>query len=208
MMNKWLNKLSRKERIYLLAGVVVLFFGGIVYPVCQKAGAVRRERLEEIEALQELAVDYRQLLDDQSALQREHAQLSSALEGLDYLMYRAESANALQTQLMQDFGEMAPSLDLQISSGKASRGNRSQLALNISARGTYSRILNFIHALETNEPTISIDAIDINAASQRQSYSRRGSRRSQTPSTTTDGSQPTLSMSLKIHVNYRQEVAQ
>lgn len=202
-MNKWLNKLSRKERIYLLAGIVVLFFGGIVYPVCKKAGTVRTERLDEVESLQSLAAGLQQIIDQKDALQREHAELSAAREGLDYLMYRAESANALQTQLMQDFGEMAPSLDLNISSGKAARGTRSQLALTVSASGTYARILNFINALEANEPMICIDSIDINAASRR--GSSRGPRRMTTQPT--NGAQPTLSLSLKLHVNYRLEVA-
>ncbi|MFC1468119.1 GspMb/PilO family protein [Verrucomicrobiota bacterium] len=204
MMKKWLNKLSRKERIYLLAGIVVLFFGGVVYPACQKAGAVRKEHLEEIEALQELSQSYRDLIDEKDELKQEHAELSDALEGLDYLMYSAESANSLQTRLMQEFSEMAPSLDLQISSGSASRNNRSQLTLNISANGTYSRILNFIAQLEGHKPLVSIDSIGIKAAKKKRKP--RGKNRRQQPQAT-EGAQPTLALQLKVHVNYRQEVS-
>lgn len=205
-MNKWLKKLTRKERLYLLAGAVVLFFGGIVLPVCQKAAATRAEQLEEIESLQALANDYQEIIRQKSDLKHEHTELSNALEGLDYLMYRAKSSNALQTQLMQEFSEMAPSLDLQISSGSASRSHRSQLDLKVSARGTYSRILNLINALETHEPMICIDSIDINSA--QHSRRRPDFMRGPQPPLPTGGAQPNLALALTLHVNYRQEAAQ
>lgn len=202
-MHKWLNKLSRKERIYLLAGLIVLLFGCVIYPVMKTAASTRHERLEDIEALQQLVQDYQHVIEQSDELQQEHAELSSALEGLEFLMYRAASPSALQTQLMQEFGEMAPSLDLQISSGKAALSNRSQLSLNISARGTYSRILNFISELENHAPMICIDSIDINGAQRRGNHQHRGPQPVQT-----EGTQPNLSLLLKTHVNYRQEVAQ
>ncbi len=206
-MNKWLKKLTRKERIYLLAGAVVLFFGCVVYPSLKKAASVRAENLEEIEALQDLADGYRELLQSEDSLKKEHEELSVALNGLGNLVYRAESATALQTTLTQELGEMAPSLELQIASGAASRNSDSKrLDLRVTATGTYNRLLNFIYALETHEPMITIDSIDLNGA--RRTRPMPAASRLPQKGNPTEGTQPDLALTIKLHVNYSQEVAQ
>ena len=86
-MKKLMLKMSRRERLYLIAGGAILLFGVVVYPATKKAKAYRVEQTEMLEDEVALLEDFTGMLNDAEAIQRENEQLRDALRGADDLLF-------------------------------------------------------------------------------------------------------------------------
>ncbi|MDF7800325.1 GspMb/PilO family protein [Pontiellaceae bacterium B1224] len=188
-----LVKMSRRERLYVMAGGAVLLFGLVVYPVSKKATAFREEQFEllqdEVDLLEEL---YTFELDAWT-IEEEHEKMVAALRKADDLFFPPiENRILTQTAMTKLLNELGPDLSLETTAGRSSIGDAAnQMNLQIKGEGRYPEILKFIYRLETYRPLMLIDNISL--AERR---TRR--RRREASAENTSEPQLTLNMSIKI----------
>ncbi|VGO15151.1 hypothetical protein PDESU_03733 [Pontiella desulfatans] len=197
-MKKLFQRLSRKERLYVMAGAAVLFFGMVVYPGAKKASAYREEQRGLLEGEMQMLESLYGLYYDEGAITTEHQQLRGALREADDLLFPPiENPILTQTAMIKLFNELGPDLNLQTTSGRSSVGDAAnQMNLSVKGQGRYAEILKFMHRIETYRPLILIEGFSI---SERRS---RSSRRSRFPmrSTGSQSEEPTLSLELAIQI--------
>ncbi|MDZ8118559.1 GspMb/PilO family protein [Pontiella agarivorans] len=187
-----LAKLSRRERLYVLAGGTVLLFGLVLYPIGKKAAAFREEQLELLQEEAALLEDLYVLELDGWAIEEEHEKLKSALREADDLLFPPiENRILTQTAMIKLLNELGPDLELETTAGRSSVGDAAnQLNLELRGEGRYPEILKFIHRLETYRPLILVQ--DFSLAERR----TRRRRRDQS----TDTAEPRLSLNMSIQI--------
>lgn len=158
-------RISRRERLYLLAGGVVLLVGLVLFPSIKAATAFREAELEVLFDEQALLADLNALVADADAVEREHDLLREALKGAgDLLFPPIENRIMTQTMMIRLLNEMGPDLELEVSAGRSSSGDSAnQMNLSVRGRGRYPEILNFIHRMETHRPMILVDSVGLAA---------------------------------------------
>jgi hypothetical protein len=165
-MKKRMLKMSRRERLYLIAGGAILLFGVVVYPATKAAKAYRVEQTEMLEDEVALLEDFTGMLNDAGAIQRENEQLRDALRGADDLLFSPiENPIMTQTMMIKLLNELGPDLDLDVSAGRSSVGDgANQMNLTIKGRGRYPEILKFLYRVETHRPLILVDDMQLFAS--------------------------------------------
>ncbi len=191
-MNNPFAKLARRERLYLMAGAVVLFGGLVVYPGTKAATAYREEQRELLEDDLALLEDLYALELDAFAIEDEYDALSSALKKADDLLFPPiENRILTQTAMIKLLNELGPDLELETTAGRSAVGAASnQLTLQVKGEGRYPELLKFLHRLETYRPLILVQDLSMSE--------RRTRRRRRNQSTETSEPQLSLSMNLQI----------
>jgi hypothetical protein len=162
-MKNFLLKISRRERIYLMAGGAVLLFGMVVYPATKKAAAYRAGQLEMLEDEMALLQDLYALEFDSYDIEEEHETLLAALRTADDLLFPPiENRILTQTAMIKLFNELGPDLELETTAGRSSVGDAAnQMNLQLRGEGRYPEILKFLHRVETYRPLILVNSFSV-----------------------------------------------
>lgn len=204
-MKKLTVKISRRERIYLIAGGVVLLMGVVVFPALKAATAYREVQLETLQDEMALLEDLNGLVADARAIQEENELLRDALKGADELLFPPnDNKIMMQTKLIKLLNDMGPDLDLEVSAGRSSVADSSaQLNLSVRGRGRYPEILNFLHRMETYRPLILVDSMALSAAKPKKPRSKKASTKRNNPK----AKDPSMvfKMSIQIHMRAGEE---
>ena len=195
-MKNILSRMSRRERLYLIAGTVVLFIGLVVYPATKKAAVHRETQREVLEDEMALLEDLYALFYDASAIEEEHEILRAALRKANDLLFPPiENPILTQTAMIKLFNELGPDLDLETTAGRSSVGDASnQMNLAVKGEGRYPEILKFMHRLETYRPLILVEGFSIRERQSRGPRGRFGSRGA------TQGTEPNLAVTMSVQI--------
>lgn len=196
-MRNLFQKMSRRERLYLMVGVVVLLFGVVVYPALKKSAAHKEEQMEVLADEMALLEDYYGLFYDAPLIEEEYETLSAALKKSDDLLFPPiENPILTQTAMIKLFNELGPDLDLETKAGRSSVGDSAnQMNLTVKGSGRYPEILKFMHRLETYRPLILIESFSVAEQRSRRGRGQRGSR-----NTAGAGTEPNLTLALSIQI--------
>ncbi len=196
-MKKLFLRMSRRERLYLMAGATVLLFGVVVYPIAKKGAAYRETQQEMLGEEMALLEDLYGLLYDAPAIEEEHEALRVTLRQADDLLFPPiENPILTQTAMIKLFNELGPDLNLQITAGRSSVGDAAnQMNLSVRGEGRYPEILKFMHRLETYRPLILVESFSV---SERR---RRGPRGRFDPRAAgVRGAEPNLVLAMSIRI--------
>jgi hypothetical protein len=176
-MKKPTFKISRREKIYLIAGAAVLLAGLVVYPALKAASGFREEQLESLQDEIALLEDLNGLVADARAIQQENEMLRDALKGADELLFPPiDNKIMMQTKMIKQLNDMGPDLDLEVTAGRSSIGDSAtQMNLSVKGRGRYPEILNFLHRMETYRPLILVDSMSLVAPKPKSRSSKKQS---------------------------------
>ena len=202
-MKKRMLKMSRRERLYLIAGGAILLFGVVVYPATKAAKAYRVEQTEMLEDEVALLEDFTGMLNDAGAIQRENEQLRDALRGADDLLFPPiENPIMTQTMMIKLLNELGPDLDLDVSAGRSSVGDgANQMNLTVKGRGRYPEILKFLYRVETYRPLILVD--DMQLVAPKPKKLRANSKAAAKTKTTAKAKDPGMFFKMSIQINSR-----
>jgi hypothetical protein len=195
-------KMSRRERLYVIACAVVLGIGVVVYPAHKATAAHRKGQMEQLREAQSLLSDYTHLLRSEEAVSEENEALIDALGNTDGLLFdpvgNEVMTEAMMVKLLNQFG---PDLGLDISSSRSSlRDVPGQFNFNVKGGGRYPEILNFLYQLEAYRPLIVIDTLNMGAQKQKK---KRTPPRKRQQKTTPEATEPKMKLALTIHINCR-----
>jgi len=196
-MEKIFAKMSRRERLYLMAGLAVIVFGVVVYPASRKATAYREEQQEMLENDHALLDGLYGLFCDAPVVEEEYETLRAALRRSNDLLFPPiENPILTQTAMIKLMNQLGPDLELETTSGRSSVSDAAnQMNLSVRGQGRYPEILKFMHRIETYRPLILVESFSI--GERRSSRGRRGPPR---PSTATQAAEPTLSLNMSIQI--------
>lgn len=213
-MNKIISKLSRRERLVVLAAAVLLFAGGVVYPALRASNAYRAEKVEELEAARSLRERYRTMIRTADQIREENGALKEALSKADGLLFeRTGNDVMMEAAMIKRLNQMAPDLGLEISQTRSSlRGIPGQMNFSVKGTGRYPEILNFFYQLETHRPLIVVDQFDM--AVQNNRRQQGGSRplppqvqaalqRRAAAEAAAAPAEPKLRLQMAVHINCR-----
>jgi len=158
-------KISRREKIYLIAGGVALLIGAVVFPAGKAASTYRSDQMEALQDEIALLDDLNGLVADAPTIQRENELLRDALRGADELLFPSvENQIMMQTQMIKLLNELGPDMELEVSAGRSSVGDSAtQINLSVRGKGRYPEILKFLHRIETHRPLIVVDSMSLAA---------------------------------------------
>jgi len=202
-MKKMMLNMSRRERLYLIAGAAVLLIGVVVYPVTKATAAYRLEQTELLEDEVALLQDFNEMLNDADTIQQQNQQLRDALRTTDGLLFPPiENPIMTQTMMIKLLNELGPDLDLDISAGRSSVGDSTnQMNLSLRGRGRYPEILKFLYRVETYRPLILVNEVMLAAPKPKRPSSKKPSSNSKkAPEKTKD---PSMVFRMSIQINCR-----
>jgi len=201
-MKKMILKMSRRERLALIACSAVLLFGVVVYPATKKAASFRRDQIDMLDEEIALLEDYHSLLGDAGQIKKENATLRDALKGTDGLLFPPmESKVMYQTKMVQLLNELGPDLELDVDSGRTSvRDASSQLNMTLKGSGRYSEILNFMHKLEMHRPVIIVDSFMILSGKPKKDLPR-GKKPTKEQIAKAKSQEPGMQLRMSLHIN-------
>ncbi len=218
-MNNFLNKLSRRERLYVLAAAAALFAGGILYPVLRASEKYRQGKLEELGAARSLRANYQTMILSADQIRAENSELKEVLSKADGLLFeRAGNDVMMEVSLIKLLTQMAPDLSLDVSMSKPSlHGVKGQLNFSVRGSGRYPEILNFFNKIETHRPLIVVDHFNMMVQNNRR---QPGQNRQWSPqmaaalqrgaaasaAATAEPSEPRMKLQMDIHINCRTAV--
>ncbi len=202
-MKKMMLKMSRRERLYLIAGGAVLLIGGVVYPATKAAAAYREEQTELLEDEVALLQDFNGMLTDAAVIQQQNQQLRDALRAADSLLFPPiENPIMTQTMMIKLLNELGPDLDLDVSAGRSSVGDgANQMNLSIRGRGRYPEILKFLYRVEIYRPLILVNEIMLAAPKPKKSNSKKPSSKLKKVAGKTKD--PSMVFRMSIQINCR-----
>ncbi|VGO16984.1 hypothetical protein PDESU_05578 [Pontiella desulfatans] len=200
-MKKPTFRISRREKIYLIAGGIALLVGGGVYPALKAASAFREEQVEALHDEIALLEDLNGLLVDARAIQQENEMLRDALKGADELLFPpVENQIMMQTKMIKLLNDMGPDLDLEVTAGRSSiDDSATQINLSVRGRGRYPEILKFLHRMETYRPLILVDSMSLMAPKPKKPKDSSGKTK-KAPEKTKD---PSMQFRLSIQIHTR-----
>jgi hypothetical protein len=216
-MNNFLTKLSRRERLVVLIAAVVLFFGGVLYPLFRTSETYRQGKLEELEAARSLRASYQNMIVNAEQIRTENSELKDALSQADGLLFdRSGNDVMMEASIIKLLNGMAPDLGLDISMSKPSlRAVPGQLSFSVRGNGRYPEILNFFYKLETHRPLIVVDNFGMSVQNKRglsgqtrqlppqlaAALQKRAA--SATAAATAEPSEPRMKLQIDLHINCR-----
>jgi hypothetical protein len=195
-------RISRREKIYLIAGGAALLVGVVVYPALKTASAFREQQLETLQDEIALLEVLNGLVADARAIQQENEMLREALKDADDLLFPPiENKIMMQTKMIKLLNDMGPDLDLEVSAGRSSIDDSStQMNLSVRGRGRYPEILNFLHRVETYRPLILVDSMSLVAPKPKKGSKQASKSKKPTPEKTKD---PNMSFRVSIQIHTR-----
>ncbi len=195
-------KISRREKVYLIAGGVALLVGLVVYPALKAASAFRQEQLETLHDEIALLEDLNGLVTDARTIQQENEMLRDALKEADELLFPPiDNRIMMQTKMIKVLNDMGPDLDLEVTAGRSSIGDSAtQMNLSVKGRGRYPEILKFLHRMETYRPLILVDSMMLNAPKPKKSKQPSGQSKKTMAEKTKD---PNMSFKITIQIHTR-----
>lgn len=210
-MNNFLTKLSRRERLVVLLAAVVLFAGGVVYPVYRMSESYRQAKLEELEAARSLRTGYQTMLRTADQIKEENSALKDTLGRSAGLLFdRVGNDVMMEASIIKQLNQIAPDLGLDVSMTRPSlHAVPGQLTFSVRGTGRYPEILNFFYQLETHRPLIVIDEFNMAVQSGRRSFgksngqqpSAQSAQKRRTPAE--EPSEPRMRLQMTIHINCR-----
>lgn len=215
-MNNFLNKLSRRERIYVLIAAVALFAAGALYPLFRASESYRQSKLEELEAARSLRAGYQVMISSVDQIRAENSALKDALSQADGLLFdRVGNDVMMEASIIKLLNQMAPDLSLDISMTKPSlHAVPGQLNFSVRGNGRYPEILNFFYKLETYRPLIVVDHFNMAVQNKRglQGQNRqlppqmvaalqRRAAAAAAAAATAEPSEPRMRLQLDLHIN-------
>lgn len=191
-MKNLLARISRRERLYLMIGSIVLLFGLVLYPASKKAAAFRAEQQELLEDEMALLEDLYALELDAFTIEEEYDQLSSALKKADDLLFPPiENRILTQTAMIKLLNELGPDLELETTAGRSLVGDAAnQMNFQLKGEGRYPEVLKFLHRLETYRPLMLVESFSVSEVRTRR---RRGSSSSEV-------SEPRLNLRMTLQI--------
>jgi hypothetical protein len=211
-MNKFMARLSRRERLYVLIAAAALFAGGILYPLLRASQTYRQEKLEELEAARALRETYQTVICTADQIRSENDELKEAIGLTDGLLFdRVGNDVMMDAWVVKLLNQMAPDMGLEISRARSSvRDLPGQLKFSVRGNGRYPEILNFFYQLESHRPLIVIQQFNISAQSGRRGAGQRGqlfpqaaaAQRARTAQEA-EPSEPRMRLQMEIHLNCR-----
>ena len=204
-MKKLMLKMSRRERLYLMAGGAILLFGVVVYPATKKAKSYRLEQTDLLENEVALLEDYTGTLNDADAIQHENELLRDALRGADNLLFPPiENPIMTQTMMIRLLNELGPDLNLNVSAGRSSIGDgANQMNLTVKGQGRYPEILKFLYRVETYRPLILINEMQLVALKSKKSSNKAQSGGKPKKPTAEKTKDPGMYFKMTIQINSR-----
>ncbi|MCK4564557.1 MAG: hypothetical protein KAU94_07775 [Verrucomicrobia bacterium] len=202
---KKMLKMSRRERLYLIAGGAVLLFGVVVYPATKAAAAYRLEQTEMLEDEVALLEDFNGMLNDAGAIQLENEQLRDALRDAgDLLFPPIENPIMTQTMMIKLLNELGPDMGMDVSAGRSSIGaGANQMNLTVKGRGRYPEILKFLYRVETYRPLILINDISLVAPKPRKPSTKGKSSSKSKKAVGEKTKDPSMYFRMSIQINSR-----
>ena len=217
-MNNFLTKLSRRERLYVLFASVVLFAGGILYPLFRVSESYRQEKLEELQTARNLRETYQTMLQTADQIRTENSALKDVLGKSDGLLFeRVGNDVMMEASIVKMFNQMAPDLSLDVSQARSTRrGVPGQMNFTVRGSGRYPEILNFFYLIETHRPLIVVDRFSMGTQSGKHQPGQGGGsssdKKKKKPSSSSSGkrttseteaTEPRMKLSVDIHINCR-----
>jgi hypothetical protein len=205
-MKKLTFKISRREKMYLIAGGAALLVGLVIYPAFKSATAFREEQLESLQAEIALLEDLNGLVADARSIQEENELLRDALKGADELLFPPiENRIMMQGRMIKMLNEMGPDLGLEVTAGRSSIGDSStQMNLSVKGRGRYPEILKFLYRVETYRPLVLVNSMSLVAPKAKKSSKKTSSKSKKSVEKTKDPSM-TFRISIQIHTRAGEE---
>ena len=217
-MNNFLTKLSRRERLYVLFASVVLFAGGILYPLFRVSESYRQEKLEELQTARNLRETYQTMLQTADQIRTENSALKDVLGKSDGLLFeRVGNDVMMEASIVKMFNQMAPDLSLDVSQARSKlHGVSGQMNFTVRGSGRYPEILNFFYLIETHRPLIVVDRFSMGTQSGKHQPGQGGGsssdKKKKKPSSSSSGkrttseteaTEPRMKLSVDIHINCR-----
>lgn len=209
-MSNFLTKLSRRERLYVLLAAVVLFAGGVFYPVFRAAEKYREGKLEELEAARSLRASYQAMILSSEQIRSENTELKNVLSQADGLMFdRAGNDVMMEASITKILNQMAPDLNLTVAMARSSlRGVPGQMNFTVRGTGRYPEILNFFYQIETHRPLMIVDQFNLAVQGDRRSPDQGevrspAAKKKKTSQRADDLTEPRMRLQMKIHINCR-----
>ena len=177
-MNNFLTKMSRRERLYVLFAAIVLFAGGILYPLFRASSSYRQEKLEELQTARNLRETYQTMLQTADQIRKENGELKEVAGKTDGLLFeRVGNDVMMEASIVKMFNQMAPDLSLEVSQTRTKlHGVPGQMNFTVRGSGRYPEILNFFYLIETHRPLIVVDRFSMGTQSGRRSSDQGGGR--------------------------------
>lgn len=200
-MKKPTFKISQREKVYLVAGALVLFVGVVLFPAFKAAQTYRAEQVEQLEGELDLLESLNGLIADARVIQSENEMLREALKGADELLFPPiDNRIMMQSKLIKLLNEMGPDLELEVSPGRSGIGDAStQMNLSVKGKGRYPEILKFLHRVETHRPLILVDSMLLNAPKPKKPKTSDKSKKGSTEKT----KDPTMGFRITIQIHSR-----
>ncbi len=201
-MKKPTFNISRREKIYLIAGGIALLVGVVIFPSLKAASAYRAEQLDALEDEIALLEDLNGLIADTRSIQQENEMLRDALKGADELLFPPiENQIMMQTRMIKLLNEMGPDLDLEVAAGRSGIGDAAtQMNLSVKGKGRYPEILKFLNRVETYRPLILVDTMMLNAPKSKKPKGGSKQPKKKTVEKTKD---PTMGFKITIQIHTR-----
>jgi hypothetical protein len=208
-MKNFLTRLSRRERLYVIAAAAALFSAVVLYPAFRASSAYRQEKIEELEAARALRATYQTMLRTAEQIRTENSDLKEALSRADGLLFdRIGNDVMMEAAVIKMLNQLAPDLSLDISIARPSlRATPGQLNFSVRGTGRYPEILNFFYLLETHRPLIVVDHFSMavqnskRAVAQKAKVPPQAAALRKTPEA--EPSEPRIKLQMDIHINCR-----
>jgi hypothetical protein len=208
-MNNFLTKLSRRERLYVIAAAAALFAAVVLYPAFRASSAYRQEKIEELEAARALRATYQTMLRTAEQIRTENGELKEAVGRTDGLLFdRIGNDVMMEAAVIKILNQLAPDLGLDISIARPSL-HATPGRLNFSVRGTgrYPEILNFFYLLETHRPLIVVDRFNMAVQNSKRAVDQKLKAPAQAAAlrktAAVEPSEPRMKLQMDIHINCR-----
>jgi hypothetical protein len=170
-----LTKLSRRDRIALIAGSLLLLILLVFMPGIEKAHAYRKEQLELLEEDLALLQSYEDKVGAEDVNRRKYKRLKVLVDELPILTAHGEPPDDLQTQMIADLNQLSPGLTVKVKPLSLSE-KENKVRFSVSATGRYEDVLKFLEQLELYRPLTEVDALQLTATKRILKTPKKGKK--------------------------------
>jgi hypothetical protein len=208
-MKNFLTRLSRRERLYVIAAAAALFSAVVLYPAFRASSAYRQEKIEELEAARALRATYQTMLRTAEQIRTENGELKEAVSRTDGLLFdRIGNDVMMEASVIKMLNQLAPDLSLDVSIARPSlRATPGRLNFSVRGTGRYPEILNFFYLLETHRPLIVVDHFSMAVQNNKRAVDQKLKAPAQAATlrktATVEPSEPRMKLQMDIHINCR-----
>jgi hypothetical protein len=208
-MKNFLTRLSRRERLYVIAAAAALFSAVVLYPAFRASSAYRQEKIEELEAARALRATYQTMLRTAEQIRTENGELKEAVSRTDGLLFdRIGNDVMMEASVIKMLNQLAPDLSLDVSIARPSlRATPGRLNFSVRGNGRYPETLNFFYLLETHRPLIVVDHFSMAVQNSKRAVDQKLKAPAQAATlrktATVEPSEPRMKLQMDIHINCR-----